>query len=49
MPAMRIITRPRPMRPIAPRPCELCYRPLIDGEERFCARCVRKAKKLGRL
>ena len=31
-----------------PRPCELCYRPLIDDELRFCASCERKAKRLGR-
>jgi hypothetical protein len=31
-----------------PRPCELCYRPLATGEERFCRRCGKKAKRLGR-
>ena len=28
------------------RPCELCYRPLIEPEERFCASCAGKAKRL---
>lgn len=31
-----------------PRPCELCYRPLADDEERYCASCRPKAEKLRR-
>ena len=30
------------------RPCELCYRPLADDEERYCSSCLPKAEKLGR-
>jgi len=30
----------------AARPCELCYRPLIDTEATLCASCTPKAQRL---
>jgi hypothetical protein len=43
MPASTFTKRPEGRRG-QPVPCELCYRPLVSGEERFCASCKRKAE-----
>ena len=33
---------------LAARPCELCYRPLVADEVRFCSSCVPKAHVMGK-